>query len=317
MAKNVKLKKGAKRGIILLVLLIILSVVGVKYYKEYLYKQTYEYKLLEHSYKLEDTKILIKNLKNKELDEILSKDYNDNIVKLVSEKYFIYKNIDRYLSYIDKKDTNNITNVISMVNVNRDRAFYDESIKTNIDNKELILVNKYYNLSEDYEPDNITNISLSYAYEGNSLNETALSAFKELSNSAKDNGYTILINSSYRDYNSQKEVWESRKDLYGTRKADEYAARPGHSEHQSGYAIDVADFYDENDKFGDTESYIWMKDNCYRFGFILRYPQDKEDITGYSFEPWHYRYVGTDVASTIKNEKITFDEYYAFYIDNK
>ena len=89
MAKNVKLKKGAKRGIILLVLLIMLSVVGVKYYKEYLYKQTYEYKLLEHSYKLEDTKILIKNLKNKELDEIISKDYNDNIVKLVSEKYFI------------------------------------------------------------------------------------------------------------------------------------------------------------------------------------------------------------------------------------
>ena len=113
-------------------------------------------------------------------------------------------------------------------------------------------------------------------------------------------GHTIVINSSYRDYNSQKEIWESRKDLYGTRKADEYAARPGYSEHQTGYAIDVSDYYDVNDEFGKTDSFLWMKENCYKYGFILRYPEDKEDITGYSYEPWHYRYVGKDAALKIK-----------------
>ena len=135
-------------------------------------------------------------------------------------------------------------------------------------------------------------------------------------NDAKKEGHTIVINSSYRDYESQEDIWETRKSLYGTKKADEYAARPGYSEHQTGYAVDVADFNDVNDKFGNTKSYIWMKENAHKYGFILRYPKDKEDITGYSYEPWHYRYVGKEIASKIYNENITFDEYYAYYIDN-
>ncbi len=317
MAKKRKIKKPIKIGFLLIIFLTVIVFSGTKFYKDYLYKQTYEYKLLEINYTLDESKTLIKFLNSQELDNILTKEKDNNIVKLVSEKYFIYKNIERYLNYIEKNDLKNISNAIVMVNVNRDRDYYEEPVKANLEDKELMLVNKYHYLEENYEPDNIIKISPSYAYEGNSINEDVINAFKELAAEAKNAGYTIVINSSYRDYNSQKEVWESRKSLYGTRKADAYAARAGYSEHQTGYAIDVADFYDENDKFGETESFTWMKENCYNFGFILRYPDDKEDVTGYSYEPWHYRYVGRKTASKIKNENITFDEYYAFYIENK
>ena len=141
-------------------------------------------------------------------------------------------------------------------------------------------------------------------------------AYKNLAEAAKEDGYTILILSSYRDYEYQDKLWNQRKQAYGTRKADDYAARAGSSEHETGYAIDVADFYDKNDSFKDTESYQWMLNNAHKYGFILRYPEDKEEITGYKFESWHYRYLGVDLATKVYNEGITFDEYYEFYLNN-
>ncbi|NLL02361.1 MAG: M15 family metallopeptidase [Mollicutes bacterium] len=315
MAKR-KLKKSVKLSSFLLILLLMLTLVGIKLYKNYQYRQTYEYKLLQINYTLDETKILIKNLNDNELEIILKKERNTNIIKFVSEKYFIFNNLDRYLEYLNKNENKEINNVITLVNVNRDRDYYKEPKATNIENKELMLVNKYHYLDENYTPEDIIKISLTYAYEGNSIDSVVYNAFKELTEDAKKEGHTIVINSSYRDYNSQKEIWESRKDLYGTRKADEYAARPGYSEHQTGYAIDVSDYYDVNDEFGKTDSFLWMKENCYKYGFILRYPEDKEDITGYSYEPWHYRYVGKDAALKIKNENITYDEYFAYYIEN-
>ena len=141
-------------------------------------------------------------------------------------------------------------------------------------------------------------------------------AYKNLAEAAKADGYTILILSSYRDYEYQDKLWKQRKQVYGTRKADDYAARAGSSEHETGYAIDVSDFYDKNDSFKDTESYQWMLNNAHKYGFILRYPEDKEEITGYKFESWHYRYLGVDLATKVYNEGITFDEYYEFYLNN-
>ncbi len=316
MAKR-KLRKSVKLSSFLFIFILITIFVGVKLYKDYQYKQTYEYKLLQISYTLDETKVLIKHLKDSELEVILKKENNANIIKLVKDKYFIFNNLDRYLEFLTKNENKEISKIIVLVNVNRDHDYYEETKATNIKHEELMIVNKYHYLDENYIPDDIMKISLSYAYEGNSINSTVYNAFKELSEDAKKEGYTIVINSSYRDYNSQKEIWESRKNLYGTRKADEYAARAGHSEHQTGYAIDVSDYYDENDEFGKTSSFLWMKENCFEYGFILRYPEDKEDITGYSYEPWHYRYVGIDAALKIKNENITFDEYYAYYIGNQ
>ena len=315
MSKKRKLKKSAKLSLLLIIALIIGSIYGVKFYKDYKYKQTYEYKLLQINYTLDETKVLTKYLVDSQLDEILKTQANPNIVKFISEKYFIYKNLDRYLKYIEKNEEVNYSDVISMVNVNRDRDYYTDIISSKVEDGKLLLVNKYHNLSSDYEPENIIKTSATYSYAGNSLNEETYNAYKNLAEEAKTVGHTILIISSYRTYSSQDELWNERKSLYGTRKADSYAARAGHSEHQSGYAVDVGDFYDVNDKFGETESFTWMIDNAHKFGFILRYPKDKEEITGYSYEPWHYRYVGKDTALKIYNEKITFDEYHAYYLE--
>ena len=95
------------------------------------------------------------------------------------------------------------------------------------------------------------------------------------------------------------------------------AALPGYSEHQTGLAFDVMTSTSTTETFENTKEYEWLKNNAYKYGFILRYPKDKEDITGYAYESWHYRYVGKEIAKKIKEENITYDEYYAYYIENK
>ncbi|MDD4706119.1 MAG: M15 family metallopeptidase [Bacilli bacterium] len=317
MYKKRKIRKQAKRNFILLTLIIFISVVGIKLVDDYLYQQTYEYKLLQINYSLDEIKIIEKELEDKQIDSLLTKDYNPNLTKIIINKYFIYNNLDRYSNYANENKDIDLNKIISLVNVNRDRDFYKEPIKNNYKDEKLMLVNKYYYLDKDYEPENIITTTGTYSYANNSLNEETYNAYQELYDAAKSDGYTILIVSSYRNYEYQEELWNERKALYGTRKADEYAARAGHSEHQTGYALDVADFYDTNDKFGDTKSYLWMKDNAHKYGFILRYPKDKEDITGYSYEPWHYRYVGKETANKIFKENITFDEYYAYYLNKE
>jgi LAS superfamily LD-carboxypeptidase LdcB len=130
-----------------------------------------------------------------------------------------------------------------------------------------------------------------------------------------EKGYNIVISSSYREYADQKELYDRRKKDKGEKEADKFAARPGHSEHQLGLAIDLDLYGKTYEKFEDTEEYAWLLENCYKYGFILRYPKDKEDITGYSFESWHYRYVGKEVAKYIHENNITFDEYYEYYLN--
>ena len=136
-------------------------------------------------------------------------------------------------------------------------------------------------------------------------------------NDAKENGFQFIVNTSYRSYDIQKEMYENTKSLKGAKQADLIVARPGHSDHQSGLSIDLYDLNNSSDSFQETPAYQWLQENAYKFGFIERYPKDKESITGFSYEPWHWRYVGEDVAKIIKNENITFDEYYAYYIEKK
>ena len=103
---------------------------------------------------------------------------------------------------------------------------------------------------------------------------------------------------------------------YGSEYADEIAARPGHSEHQTGLALDIFCTTNSNTKtFKDSEAYQWLLNNAYKYGFILRYPEGKENITGFTFESWHYRYVGTEIATYIYENDITFDEYYAYFTE--
>lgn len=303
-----KLKKKVKNNLIKLFSLVVILIVVILLIKDYKYKQTYEYKLLNLNYSKEEIKILLNNLNKDKLDNLLNTEYNKDIVSILTEKYYLSKNLDRYLNYKEQNPNLSYTEVISLVNVNRDYNYYENTTETDISNYNEMFVNKYHLLNKDFKANDIVNVSSTYGYEGNSLNKEAYEAFKNLANDAKKEGHTIVILSSYRTYEYQEKLWNKDKD-------DDYVARPGASEHVTGLAMDVSDFNDKNDSFKDTESYTWMINNCYKYGFILRYPEGKENITGYSYEAWHYRYVGIDLATKIYNENITFDEYYAYYME--
>ena len=97
--------------------------------------------------------------------------------------------------------------------------------------------------------------------------------------------------------------------------ADAFAARPDFSEHQTGLALDIITYGASGDNFDTTDAFKWLQKNADKYGFILRYPKGKEDITGYSYESWHYRYVGLEIAAYLKEHDMTYDEYYIRFLD--
>jgi LAS superfamily LD-carboxypeptidase LdcB len=314
MAK-LKLKKEVKYSFILIIILIIAVVIGLRFYQDHQWRQTFEFRLLEIEYNEEEVAILIDNLNDERLEYILTREQDSNIPILLNEQFFIWNNLDRYLAYKNQNRNMDISLIITRVNVNRDRDFYEAPVPTDISRGYLMLVNKYHYLDESYQPE-LVRVSPRYAFANIFLIERTYQAFRALANEARDSGHVIVINSGFRSYETQRQLWENLRWAHGIRHADSFAARAGHSEHQTGFAIDVADFHDSNNRFGDTQAYQWMLANAHRFGFILRYPADKEDITGYSYEPWHFRYIGIETATRIRELQITFDEYYAFFIAN-
>ena len=202
-----------------------------------------------------------------------------------------------------------------MVNVGADNDPYTHTKKTDMDKEYAILVNKYNSLPEKYAPDDIVEMSNWYAYPDNRIRQTVYDAFKEMSEDAKESGYTLIVNSSYRSYEEQKEIYDDYERNRGKEYADKYAARPDFSEHQTGLSLDIFSPGANMSNFADTETYKWLKDNSYKYGFILRYPLGKEDITGYNYEAWHYRYLGKDLAKKVYDSGLTYDEYYAYYLD--
>lgn len=313
--KKLKLKKKFKRRLIIFLFIIIISIVGIKSYKTYKYHQTYEYKLLEKNYTKEETDLLLEKLDKTRIEKLLTTEKNEKLINILNEKYFLIKNLDKYIAYSDKNPEISLTEVIALVNVHRDQNYYENMEVADTSKGNTMLVNKYNALSKDYEVEDLKTISKTYSYGDNKkLNKEAYDAFISLADDAKKEGYTILIVSSYRTYQDQEDVWKDYKASFGTKKADAYAARAGSSEHETGLAIDVADYNDKNDKFEATESFKWMQTNAHKYGYILRYPKGKENITGYSYEAWHYRYVGIDTATKVYNEGITYDEYYEYYL---
>ena len=316
--KKIRLKKQAYYLLAVIVFLVVGVILGINFYNDFKYKQTNEYKLTSKGYSLEDTNILLDKLSENSISSLINQDKNDTIVGLVKEKYFLEKNLDRYLAYIEEEEEDNLTDVVAIVNVNADHKWYEEELETDTSLNEQMIVNKFYALSEDYTPENLVSIPLDYSYgtEGeNQLIEYAYDKFLDLWQAAHDEGFYLMVTSSYRDYASQKEIYDYRKATQGERKADETAARPGHSEHQTGLVVDMTSTTEPSaTDFSESEAYKWLKEHAHEFGFIERYPADKEYLTGYSPESWHWRYVGIEAATVMHEENIIYDEYYAFYI---
>jgi D-alanyl-D-alanine carboxypeptidase len=139
------------------------------------------------------------------------------------------------------------------------------------------------------------------------MDETAYEHLCDMFTDAKAAGYTLRVASSYRSYIDQYIIYNDYVKRDGQAAADRYSARPGHSEHQSGLAFDLNSL---EQNFGETKEGIWLAEHCHEFGFIIRYPADKEEITGYMYEPWHIRYVGADLAKTLTESGQCLEEYF-------
>ncbi len=178
-----------------------------------------------------------------------------------------------------------------------------------------MLVNKTYYLSASYLPDSLSEMSVQYASSGQYLETTAYEAFQQWCDAGREAGHTIYAASAYRSYDSQESVYSTYIQGMGQSLADQASARPGYSEHQTGYAVDISVSNEDTSlEFKDTEAYQWAKDACAEYGWILRYPEGKEDITQYEFESWHYRYVGKDLAKKVVSSNLTYDEYWCLYL---
>ena len=167
---------------------------------------------------------------------------------------------------------------------------YDDSRLTYING--VLIANKSYSLPADFAP---------------GLDSTCYNQFCKLSSAAAQEGLNIYLSSGFRSYDYQAQIYNNYCARDGQAAADTYSARPGYSEHQTGLAIDVNQI---DDSFIGTPEAIWLENHCHEFGFILRYPQGKQDITGYQYESWHIRYVGTDLATQIHASGLTLEEYF-------
>ena len=297
---------------IIVVIGIIASIFLIKHIN---YTKTYEYKLTNIGYSKKDVKVLKKHLNNEELDKLIDKKYNKNITNLVKEKYFIFNNLDDYIDYIKENKDKSNNDVIAIINTNTNNDFYTKAKETDISKNELMLLNKYNYLTQDYNPEDLETFSNKYAYgENQTLRKDAYNAFIEMWNKADADGYKLIVNSSYRSYDEQKKIYDDYSSWYGVEDADKKAARAGYSEHQTGLAVDIQSYCSQNKEFDECEEFTWLSNNAYKYGFILRYPKDKEYLTGYNYESWHYRYVGKKAAKYIHENNITFDEYYAYFV---
>ncbi len=155
----------------------------------------------------------------------------------------------------------------------------------------ILIANKSYPLPEDYNPGE---------------DPEALAALYRMFDAAAADGCSMHIDSGFRSYATQTWLYNSYVQRDGVSEADRYSARPGYSEHQSGLAFDIND---TSSAFASTPEAYWLAKNAYKYGFILRYPEGKESITGYMFEPWHYRYVGVEKAKLIYDSGLTLEEY--------
>lgn len=261
---------------------------------------------------------LTKEKEKKEIKETLTpkqkklKELN-NINKKID--YFNDENIDRYIEYKNKNSDLKITQVIKNVNMNLDKPHYEFSTPANNLNTTYILVNKYYYLDENYVPENLEEISKQYALSNMKLVKEAKEAFEEMAKAAKKEGLNIVAMSTYRDYTYQTNLYDKYVKQDGKEAADTYSGRPGYSEHQTGLAVDVFNNKESYTNFHTTEEFIWMQEHAKEYGFILRFPQNKEEETGYQYESWHYRYVGLQIATYISENNITLEEYYATKIN--
>lgn len=264
-------------------------------------------KMLELRYSVEDINLINATVSD-EFMTVLLEEYVYDIGEYLNVEYFKENNFDRYKAYFN----GSYEKTVLYVNIGLDKEYYTD-VKINDDFSNTMIVNKYNGVSSNFKVPDLTKISDECSKDDNYLSKEAAEAFEKMCRAAKKDGYSILANSTYRSFDDQQATWDKYLKLYGQSYNDKYVTKPGFSEHHTGLAIDIKSAY--SSIFKNSKEYTWTVENCYKYGFIHRYPESKVDITGIASEAWHFRYVGVDVATYIYENNLSFEEYYAMFLD--
>ena len=198
--------------------------------------------------------------------------------------------------------------VVMRVNTQIDRDFYTDVKIVEDPDDPFVLVNKYFEVPQDYEPSDLVSVG-----NGQKMRSEAAEHVNKLLKDINADGLYLQAQSGFRSIDLQTRLYNNYVSRDGVAEADTYSARPGSSEHHTGLAIDLSHDGTLEETFENTKQFEWLEKNAHKYGLILRYPKDKVYMTGYMYEPWHYRYVGVEVATLIKNEGITYEEYCVKY----
>lgn len=270
-------------------------------------------KLLSKGYSVNEISLIVSKGDDKAVSEFAKRDKVKYIEEFLSVDYAKLENLDRYAAYQEKENDDAETTVL-YVNMDFDKeAYVDPLVIDEFD--DYVLVNKHRQLSSEYIPDDLVTIDEEYVKADGEIEieRNVAKAFYDMAEAASKEGLELMVSSGYRSYKDQEEITNTYLELYGQNYVDNYVAKPGFSEHQTAMSLDIAS--KSVATFIESDEYSWMMDNAYKYGFILRYPRSKEDITGYKCEAWHYRYVGKKIAKYIKENNITYDEYYVMFLD--
>ncbi|WP_062198036.1 M15 family metallopeptidase [Massilibacterium senegalense] len=198
-------------------------------------------------------------------------------------------------------------------NINKESESEKQELKKN---PLLILVNKNHAIDQNNRPTDLVIPKVRFPYEEDVekkyIKKDAAEALAEMFQAAEKESLFLYGQSGYRSYERQVTIYNGNVQTMGEEKANAISAKPGESEHQTGLVMDItceAVGFDVVEEFGETKEGKWVADNAHKYGFIIRYPKGKEEITGYSYEPWHLRYVGVKPATEITKKGITLEEY--------
>jgi D-alanyl-D-alanine carboxypeptidase len=240
---------------------------------------------------------------------VLYRPFLDGTVRYAQVSGFRANWAERYLRYGEDCPDLSPEEVVARVNIGLDQSFYSGVIAISDPGAATVLVNKYRCLGSDFVPE-LVKMSSQYASRSAYMEPTAYEWFTKMADDARAEGLRLYSVSAYRSYDYQVKLYQNYVRRSGQESADTYSARPGFSEHQTGLVVDI-NTASRSAHFERTAQYRWLLENSWKYGFILRYPEGKEEITGYIFEPWHFRFVGLETAQAVYESGLTYDEYVA------
>ena len=274
--------------------------------EEYIYKED----LLVLGYNVNEINTIESKISASDVKKYLLSEKYNNLIELLKSPYFKIEHIDRYESYYSKNKDYSFEDIVIYVEIGLDIEFYTNITEiTNYDDYDVV-VNKYYKLPDNFEAKDLVSIDSKYKKSSYNyrLRKVAAEALYKMIDAALEDNIKLWVVSAYRTESTQKSLFNNSKNKDGLEHALLYSAKPGHSEHQLGLAVDL-NMASSKAHFENTKEYAWLKANSYKYGFIERYPKGKEFITGYGFEPWHYRYLGIDLATDVYTDGGTYEEY--------